>query len=102
MSPGEFKKLGGGVEGRLELFRKFICFGSGRRPLFPSFLHFLLCPRSERQEWQLMGETFKRIDSRKGRPVPPIHYNLSFTPLSYISGGLEPSLQNLIDATLHP
>ena len=28
-----FPKMGGGVKGRVEFFRKFICFGSLTRPL---------------------------------------------------------------------
>ena len=33
------KMSGGAVKGRLELFRKFIRFGRGRRPLIQAFLH---------------------------------------------------------------
>ena len=42
-----FPKMRGGVKGRLELFRKFIRFGRGRRPLVPCVL-WMICalPRS--------------------------------------------------------
>ena len=43
----KFPKMRGGVKGRLELFRKFIRFGRGRRPLVPCVL-WMICalPRS--------------------------------------------------------